>query len=113
MSAMPVQAHPRPYVVSYYKDGKKVNIRRTPPPAMHEMLPTDVVKLNFTKNADFREGENFTVKNINPRHPNTLQITNEEGAHTFVPYYDLELKERVAHRGEGKDPRYNRYLTWP
>ncbi len=115
-SAPPVSFNRNPYLVSYYKDGEKISIRRRPPPLLHNMLPTDVVKLTETKNDDFKQGSEFTVKHINPRHPNTIQIQDDDGNATFVAYYDLQLEEQVAPRDgiAPKDaPRNNRYLTWP
>ena len=105
-----------PYKITYYKDGEKKVIRRRPPPKQHEMLPKDVVELNRSKNADFQSGEEFTVKHINQRHPNVLQVTNEDGVSTFVDYYDLDLKEvRSARNGVLPEdlPENNKYLTWP
>jgi hypothetical protein len=80
------------------------------------MLPKDEVRLTRAKNADFQSDDTFTVKHINQRHPNVLQVTNDEGRSTFVDYYDLDLETMVAKR-EGVDPRElpvnNRYLLWP
>lgn len=106
----------RPYTVTYYKEGERHTIRRTPPPKLHEIWPDDVVSLKTTKNADYLEGDEFTVKHINTRHPNVIQIENEDGDRTFVPSYDLELEDKVGVR-YGIDPKkgttYNRYLLWP
>jgi hypothetical protein len=106
----------KPYNVVYMKDGVKHVIKRRPPPVMHEMLPTDIVELTQSKNADWTEGSEYTVKNINPRHPNIIQIEDKEGNSTFVPYYDLNLNEMVAPRKgyAPKDmPANNKYLLWP
>ena len=106
----------RPYTVTYMKDGEKHTIRRQPPPKLHDMLPEDLVSLTRSKSADFKEGDEFTVKHINPRHPNVLQLTNEDGLSTFVDYYDLEMEEMRAKRN-GMDvldmPANNKYLLWP
>jgi hypothetical protein len=109
-----------PYNVTYYKDGEKKVIRRVPPPKLHEGLPTDIVELKSKRSDDFPEGENYKIKHINPRHPNTLQIEDEDGKTTFVSSFEVELKEKIAEReGEvapGKTydvPRLNRYLLWP
>lgn len=105
-----------PYTVTYYKDGVKKTIRRVPPPKQHEMMPEDVVSLTRGKNADFKEGDKFSVKSINPRHPNVLQLRNEEGLDTFIDYYDLRLEEMRGAR-DGVEPIdlpiNNRYLLWP
>lgn len=105
-----------PYNVTYYKDGVKQTIRRVPPPKLHEAVPDDLVSLKRGKNADFKEGDEFTVKHINPRHPNVLQLTNDEGQSTFVDYYDMNLEEMRGKRNgiEAIDlPINNRYLLWP
>lgn len=106
----------KPYIVTYYKDGKKHTIRRVPPPVLHNMLPKDMVRLNRTKNADWKEGQVFSVKYINPKHPNVIQIEDKKGNSTFVPYFDLCLEDKVAMRN-GKlpieEPINNRYLLWP
>ena len=108
----------KPYTVSYLKDGKKMTIKRQPPATLHKMLPTDIVELNQTKNSEFVAGDEFTIKGINPRQPNIIQIEDDEGLATFVPYYDLILEEAVAPRSrstaERQDsPEENRYLLWP
>ena len=106
----------RPYNVSYFKDGKKVTIRRVPPEKLHDALPLDRVQLNVRHSDDFPEGETYTVKNVTNRQPNILQLENSDGQTTFVPYFDAELKQRIAPRN-GIDPRdepiNNRYLLWP
>ena len=108
----------KPYTVSYRSihDGEIHKIRRVPPPKLHDALPKDVVSLTRGKNEDFQEGDEFEVKHIAGRHPNVLQLKNDEGQTTFVDYYDIELEERVAKRN-GVDPRdepiNNRYLLWP
>ncbi len=112
----PVFFSRKPYTVSYYKDGEKKTIRRVPPPVLHDMLPTDVVKLTQTKNDDFKKDEEFTFKDINQRQPNTIRIQGEDGKETFVAYYDLQLEEAVhpAHGVASKNsPERNRYLLWP
>ena len=105
-----------PYTVTYYKDGERKVIRRRPPPKLHPMLPKDVVELSRSKNADFQAGDEFQVKHINQRHPNVLQLVNDDGVSTFVDYYDLELTERRAMRNGLRPeelPENNRYLLWP
>jgi hypothetical protein len=106
----------RPYTVTYYKDGEKKTIRRQPPPVLHNMLPTDKVVLTTGKNDDFQAGDEFTVKHINPRHPNTIQIADGDGNETFVPYFDLNLEKAIAPRdgvAPEEAPERNKYLTWP
>ena len=80
------------------------------------MLPKDEVSLKVGKNEDFEAGDEFTVKHINQRHPNVLQVTNDDGVSTFVDYYDLKLERKVAGR-DGVDPldfpENNKYLLWP
>jgi hypothetical protein len=107
----------RPYTVTYRDlEGEMQTIRRRPPPKLHRALPSDIVSLTRGKNDDFREGDEFTVKHINPRHPNVLQVADDDGLATFVDYYDMNLEEEVALR-EGQDPRdvplNNEYLLWP
>ncbi|MBM4250451.1 MAG: hypothetical protein FJ146_00590 [Deltaproteobacteria bacterium] len=111
----------RPYTV-YYQDmqGAVQTLKRTPAPKLHEALPTDTVELLSTKSDDFRAGDVMTVQHINPRYPNTLQLRNGSGDTTFVEYLDVNLKNEVAPRQDGRDPMdqpsvktSNRYLMWP
>lgn len=108
----------KPYTVTYREDatGQIKTIRRTPPPKLHEALPTDIVELTHKKSDHFDKGDDVEVIHINPRHPNTLQIRADDGTTGFVEYYDAELKEERALRA-GQDPRdkpaNNRYLLWP
>lgn len=117
MSTSPVYFSRQPYKVTYFKDGEKQTLQRRPPPLLHQMLPNDVVELTRPKNGDFGVGENFTIKHINPRHPNTIQITNDDGVSTFVDHFDLQLEEMIAPRegaaGEKVREYDSRYLTWP
>ena len=80
------------------------------------MLPKDEVTLTRGKNVDFEEGDSFVVKHINQRHPNVLQVTNEDGVSTFVDYYDLKLEQKRSSQN-GVDPldfpENNEYLLWP
>ncbi len=108
----------KPYTVTYkdYHTGEIKKIKRRPPPKLHDILPTDKVELTRKKNDDWLEGEEFTVKHINPRHPNILQIEKPEGPATFVSHYDLRLEERIARRpgyNPEEDPQNNKYLLWP
>jgi hypothetical protein len=106
-----------PYTVTY-KDlaGETKTIRRVPPPKLHDTLPTDIVTLTHKRNDDFPEGEDFEVKSISPRQPNTLQLVAADGSTTFVEYFDTKLKDEVAPRN-GVDPRdrpkNSKYLLWP
>ncbi len=113
---MAIQFNRKPYKVTYYQDGVKKTIRRRPPPKLHNMLPKDEVVLKHSKNADFVEGDEFTVKHINQRHPNVLQITNEDGISTFADYYDLKLEKKLSYRNGVHPldfPENNEYLLWP
>jgi hypothetical protein len=105
-----------PYTVRYVSEGKQKTYRRRPPPKLHDMLPKDEVKLLKSKNSDFQNSDDYTVKSINPRQPNVLQIENDKGQATFVDYYDLQLQEMTAPR-DGVDPRDMpqnvEYLLWP
>lgn len=106
----------RPYTVTYYKDGERHTIRRRPPERLHDIWPEDVVSLVKGKNEDFAEGDEVEVKHVNYRHPNVLQLENDDGGTTFVEYFDLELEEAIGPRN-GVSPtdsaEANRYLTWP
>ena len=105
-----------PYTVTYYKDGEKHSIRRQPPPKLHEMLPEGEVRLTRSKNADFQAGDEMTIKGINPRQPNVLQLVNEDGLSTFVDSFDAQLEVMHAPRNgvEVIDlPVNNKYLLWP
>lgn len=107
----------RPYTVTYQDlKGERHTIRRVPPPRLHNIYPTDLVELTRGKNLDFLEGDEFEVKHINPRHPNVLQLVNDEEITTFVEYFDAELTEEVADRpgvNPFDKPANNRYLMWP
>lgn len=112
----PIQFPRQPYFVTYYKEGVKHTLRRVPPPKLHDMLPQDVVSLKERHNADWKAGEEVTVRHINPRHANTLQLEKKNGETTFVTYFDLDLIEEVGPRIDGDSldrPRNNRYLLWP
>lgn len=117
MDAGEIKFDRTPYTVKY-KDmkGDIQSIRRRPPPKLHDMLPQDEVKLTRKKNDDWLSGHEFTVKHINPRHPNTLQIEDDDGKSTFVSFYDLNLERRRAARDgvEALDLEVNNdYLLWP
>ncbi len=106
-----------PYTVRYVdQKGDQQSIRRVPPPKLHDALPTDKVVLTSKRSDDFQEGESYEVKNINPRHPNTLQLVDDEGRTTFVDFYTAKLDKKIAPR-DGVDPRdepiSNQYILWP
>lgn len=106
----------RPYNVTYYKDGERHTIRRRPPEKLHQIWPEDEVSLIGNRNEDFKADEEYVVKHINPRHPNVLQLENEDGATTFVEYFDLNLENAIGPRS-GEDAVdtavSNEYLNWP
>jgi len=106
----------RPYTVTYYKNGEKQTIRRRPPKKLHNLLPTDVVELKNKRSDYFEKGENFEVKNINNRQPNTLQLENDDGQTTFVSYDDVVLREAYIERPgvlTVDAAETQRYLLWP
>ena len=116
MASGPIHFSRKPYNVVYYKDGERHTIRRRPPPKLHDIWPEDIVSLTRNKNDDFQEGDEFEVKSINYRHPNTLKLVDDDDHTTFVHYYDLNLEEQVGPRvgGYGQNSEEgNRYLTWP
>jgi len=107
----------KPYVISYRDQNGEMNkLRRVPPPKLHEALPADKVAITRGRSEDFAEGDIVTVKHINTRHPNVLQVTNKDGNTSFLSHLDIRLEERVALRA-GIDPRdepeANAYLLWP
>ena len=114
---MAIQFNRKPYTVSYMKDGVQKKIRRRPPPKLHEMLPQDEVTLTRKKNDDFQVDDSFKVKHINQRHPNVLQLENDEGKTTIVDYYDLKLERKLGERSDGTLgldlPENTKYLLWP
>ena len=104
----------QPYTVTYFKEGVKHTIRRRPPPKLHDVLPTDIVSLKYDKNIEWEDGDDFEVKHINPRHPNVLQLENDDGETTFVEYFDVDLEEMVApRRGRRGQSNPDAYLLWP
>ncbi|MEZ4741148.1 MAG: hypothetical protein R3B45_01650 [Bdellovibrionota bacterium] len=107
----------RPYTVKYYDlHGDLKEITRRPPKKIHNILPTDKVELRVGKNDDWPGGEVYTAKHINPKHPNTIQIKNDNDVATFVSALDLNLEEKINY-GDGRDPRdepiNSGYLSWP
>jgi hypothetical protein len=106
----------KPYTVQYYKDGELKKIRRRPPEKQHILLPTDIVELKSKRSDYFEAGEEYELSHINNRHPNTLQLKNDDGQTTFVSYRDVELREAFIPR-EGvitaDAAETQRYLLWP
>ncbi len=105
------------YNVTWSENGVKKTIRRIPPPRLHTMLPEDVVELTTKRSDDFLKGEDYEIKAINPRHPNTIQIKNSEGQTTFVEYFKLEPEEKRILNADGtvaiNTAKINKYLRWP
>jgi hypothetical protein len=107
-----------PYTVVFkdFHTGKIQRITRRPPPLQHDMLPEDIVTLSRRSNDDWDLGTEATIKGINPRNPNVLQLEQSNGDTKFLNAVEVNLEKQVADRpGEKKidSPRYNRYLTWP
>jgi len=115
----PITFERKPYVIEYYKDGEKKKLRRIPPQKMHIALPKDKVVLTSSKNADYREGEEFEVAHISTRQPNVLQLEDEDGHKTFVSYRDIKVIKKGPNHTDGSDetnpitPYGGRYLVWP
>lgn len=114
----PIQ-FPRNRYTVWYKDqaGTVQKIVRRPPEKLHDILPTDVVELKQSKNEDWAENKEYSVKHIGWKNPNVLQITKESGETTFVNYTDVSVRDRIIRDGviyEPKDdPVSNKYLGWP
>jgi hypothetical protein len=120
----PIRFDRKPYIVSYVDaDGKQQKIRRVPPPKLHTAMPTDVVELKRRKSDHFIDGDRVTVKHINPKHPNVLQVENSSGQTTFISQYEMELKQKIANTTGVRDASLesedspqtidNDYLDWP
>ena len=70
---------------------------------------------------EFEANETYTVKHIGPKQPNTLQLVNEAGNTSFVPYGDVKVKDIGVRHLEDDDTRPSgdqgpidsRYLNWP
>jgi hypothetical protein len=103
----------KPYTVTYYKRGEKITIKRRPPPKIHDMLPTDIVQLSENRSAEFRANDKLTVKNINQRSPNVLQVEKKDGQTTFVSYADLIVKKKRNEAHEEVQKIRDSYLYWP
>lgn len=113
----PIRFSQKPYKVTYndFHTGERKTVTRRPPPKIHDMLPTDIVSLSSKKNDTFDVGDEVTIKHVSYRHPNILQLQNEDGETTFVPSRDVRLEQEVAYRGRPQidDEKANRYLVWP
>lgn len=113
----PIHFKRKPYFV-VYKDlhtGELKRIKRRPPPKNHAALPTDMVELTTKRGTNWEKGEEFEVKHIGYRTPNTLQLKDDEGNTTFVSSFEVKLTKEVAYRGPktAKQKRMGAYLTWP
>jgi len=120
----PLRFDRKPYVISYTdSEGKPQKIRRVPPPKLHSAMPTDKVELKTRKSDHFRSGDVVTVKHINPRHPNVLQVQNEDGQTTFITHYEMVQREksvenaanqpRSVSNDEDSPSISSSYLDWP
>jgi hypothetical protein len=114
----PVQ-FPRNRYTVWYKDqaGAVQKIVRRPPEKLHDILPTDIVELTNTKNDDWTEGNDYSVKHISWKNPNVLQLEKSDGESTFVNYTDVSVRDRIIRDGKiidrKDDPISSRYLGWP
>lgn len=115
----PIVFRRKPYQV-VYKDlhtGEIKHLIRRPPRKLHDMLPDDVVELKHKKNENWDENEEFRIKHISYRAPNTLQLINDENETTFVSHSDVILTGEEAYRpgseNDEESPVRNKYLNWP
>ncbi len=69
----------RPYTIMYYKDGKRIEKKRRPPPVLHEMLPKDKVALLKKKSDDFDISDHYTVKHISNRRQTLYRSITKRG----------------------------------
>lgn len=106
---------PRKPTVYRYKDfhtGEIVTIKRRPSTLRHDIMPKDTVELQVKKSDSWEAGEEFTVKHINSKMPNVLQIKNDDTDETtFVMAHEVV---RTSERG-GRGGKYEKtaYLYWP
>ena len=124
MSA-PIKFDRKPYVISYVdSQGQQQKIRRVPPPKLHSAMPTDRVELKTRRSDHFRAGDEVTVKRINPRHPNVLQVENDDGQTTFISHHDMIFEQKNGEKPsiqspssrdepEDESPISSSYLDWP
>ena len=113
------------YKVQYYRDGQKHIIRRSPPRKLHPVEVNDQVTITHKRNQDWDVDDNVRVMNINKRHPNTLQVTKDDGSYTFLSCFDVKWEDKEAQRWDEKtivekdavrraaDPIGSNYLLWP
>jgi hypothetical protein len=121
----PIKFDRKPYVISYMDaQGQQQKIRRVPPPKLHNALPTDRVELRSRRSDHFEQGDEVTVKSINPRHPNVLKVENDKGQTTFITHYDMIYEQKdpefsntsqipVSAVVDEDTPINNSYLDWP
>lgn len=121
----PVRFDRKPYYISYVdSEGHQQKIRRVPPPKLHNALPTDKVELRTRRSDNFQAGDEVTVKHINPRHPNVLQVENGDGKTTFISHYDMRFEQKGGQVSEiqtgspasddsDSSPISSSYLDWP
>lgn len=111
----------RPYTVTYkdFHTGEIKKLVRRPPAKLHPILPTDQVVLTSQKGADWPSGDEYSVKQINPKQPNILKIEDNNGKTTFVDYFDVRLSKEIAARNEDGSPwspeqgPRRSYTQWP
>ena len=108
----------KPYT-AYYKDsitGEIKSIKRQPPKPQHSMLPTDTVELTTRKGEDWPANETYTIKHINFRQPNVIQLEDEQGKTTFVESSELKLIQKNSDEIGVKQidsEIQGEYLVWP
>ncbi len=104
-------------------EGKVKTIRRPPARKLHDLLPLDKVELKSDRSHFFEAGEDYVVKTYNAKHPNVIQLKDDEGHSTWVPYSELNLKEAIGEVDPQGKPEQKRimqraqqntkYLQWP
>jgi hypothetical protein len=119
MDASHVAPAQKRYTVEYrdFHTNKLVKIQRCPPAKIHDILPTDMVKLSVPRNEDWQAGQSFTVRALTLRNPNVLQLEKSNGETTFVNSQDVELVSKPGTpsttQGGGEASIPSRYLLWP
>ena len=119
----PIKFDRKPYTITYTdQNGEQQKIRRVPPPKLHDALPGDRVDISVTKSDDFEKGDAVTIKHINPRHPNVVQVQRSDGKTTFLNFNEFKFDAGSAgasgsnNSGAGtaaERPINSRYLLWP
>lgn len=103
-------------------NGDERVVKRRPPDKKHLYLPEDKVELGVKHGDSFDEGYTYIVKHISRQDPNILQLENDKGETTFVPYFELDTSNAPEDlRGKlngnsGRDPEHpinTKYLRWP